>query len=476
MKGALERYMPVLTLAGLVVSALLYSVSVFAAFSVLSASGVSLLLHVCLRGVSDVTDAQDIPTLVARLRRYPQSAHIQAAALESLCTRILLTHGEVGLQGTPLTREQIQTKADTLCTVAPLVYSALDAHLGDPEVVRAALSLLSSSVPTLEDGGRSVLPRPAAEVLLCGGGVRTLVRALRAHVDDKRIARSASMALGIVTSAVLACHVPIPADHMRAAVDSVLLSLARHVRSSDATTWGLYSLLHLAAADDEAQTQTPTPAAADAGGTPPQQQSEAEAEAPLPTMCAYIGAHGGVQACVRALQQHIRDERACAMAVLLLGVLVKSCGDTWRHVMATGAFGAVRLAMHRHPDSDKIQEVGSALLAVGQRLRAFAGRGPGSDPLSDPLLLGQVEQEQRAAGGMHRRRRSDTSGSSLDGDSFDDSTGGSLSGGEADEDGEGEGEGDGEGEGGVEGGEVEGEGEEAQGGDAREDSAPLLQA
>jgi hypothetical protein len=61
------------------------------------------------------------------------------------------------------------------------------------------------------------------------------------------------------------------------------------------------------------------------------------------------------------------DERVTSVAVLLLGVIVKSTPELWGAVLQSGSFAAVRSAAAAHPAAEKLQEVAAALLSVEEK-------------------------------------------------------------------------------------------------------------
>lgn len=93
------------------------------------------------------------------------------------------------------------------------------------------------------------------------------------------------------------------------------------------------------------------------------------------TLCAYIGERGGVMTVVKALSAFPADERVASVGILLLGVLVKSRADNWSLLLRTGAFEAVRQAVLVHKSSEKVLEVGIALLSVDYKFRVMSGEG-----------------------------------------------------------------------------------------------------
>lgn len=318
--------------------------------------------------------------------------------------------------------------------VVPLIYTACAVHVESSRVVSSAFALLTAIAP-LEEADTAM-----NRALLSPDGLCILAYALRRHVADARAARCGALALGIAVNAAcstgfvhaMSAHPhqlveprPSPED-LRDAADVCLLACERHRGDRDVQLWALYGMLHLAAADDgdvvSAVGYGRAGARAEGAGhegkaapsvtgpiiipipgraplSPPSDASTLTPHAVIGTrpytLCGYMGERGAVAAVVLAMHAFARDERIASVAILLLGVLVKSRADNWALLLRWGAFDAVRHAVMTHRSSEKVMEVGTALLSVDNKFRAMAGAPTlplPAWPLPPPPACGRGEE------------------------------------------------------------------------------------
>jgi hypothetical protein len=257
-----------------------------------------------------------------------------------------------------------QQLADFTARLVPLLVGALTQYKGSLDVVRAALTLL----PAVNTDAGRLSPR----VLAAPGALQAVVAALKAHASDARVCKYGAMCVGVLVNAQAASNDggstgPKATSGSgsdsgsgsgggqpsyiaaRAAVDAVVDGMRAHAADGDVVLWCLYALLHLASADGDAGD-----ALDDADGAH--------------TVSAVVGECGGIRATTAALTAFVDDDRIASVAVLLIGLLVKTARSSWRHVAEAGTFDALQRVVERHTDNEKIQEVGSALLSVRGRV------------------------------------------------------------------------------------------------------------
>jgi hypothetical protein len=347
-RWTLEQVMQYALAAMLVLSGGLLPYAPTASLAVVVLVAAGLLYVACTGGVTSDLLLGGSESAAAALDRLEKQGHVEAEALRALDS--LYSQALVDNLAPPESSAEVLQAI--MARLVPLLYNALERHRASVDVVRAALTL----VPAINTDTGKV----AARLLLAPGALANVVKGMRAHTADGRVCKYGAMTVGVLVNAAADDPTAKAAwVDVHAAVDAVLEGLHRHPADAEVTLWSMYALLHLASTDGD-----------EAGG------------AAASGACVAIAEKGGIKETTRTLLQFMEDERIANVCVLLVGLLVKTASVSWRHVMACGTFDALQAAVTRHAGSDKIQEVGSALLSVRSRLMGMevaraAGGGAG---------------------------------------------------------------------------------------------------